>query len=92
MSRKRNRIHARISMPNDNVTMTAGNRILTKSVFKDTGLDEFLDGLKWSQGNSVASEILALVTNSVKMTGLSVNRLDRILAILITTEIQFHFA
>jgi len=60
--------------------MTAGNRILTESVFKDTGLDEFLEGLKRSQGNSVAAETLALVANSVEMTGLSINRLDRILA------------
>ena len=80
MSRKRTRIHARISMPNENVTMTAGNRILAESVFKDTGLNDFLDGLKRSQGNSVAAETIALVANSVEMTGLSVNRLDRVLA------------
>ncbi len=80
MSRKRTRIHARISMPNENVTMTAGNRILAESVFKDTGLDEFLEGLKRSQGNSVAAETIALIANSVEMTGLSINRLDRILA------------
>lgn len=80
MSRKRTRIHARITMPNENVTMTAGNRILAESIFKDTGLDEFLEGLKRSQGNSVAAETIALVANSVEMTGLSVKRLDRILA------------
>ncbi len=80
MSRRRSRIHARVPQPNENVTMTAGNRILTESVFKDTGLDEFLEGLKRSQGNSVASETIALVANSVEMTGLSINRLDRILA------------
>ena len=79
MSRRRNRIHARVPPANENVTMTAGNRVLTESVFRDTGLYEFLEGLKRSQGNSVAAETVALVANSVEMTGLSVNRLDRIL-------------
>ena len=69
MSRKRNRIRAQIPMPNQNVTMTAGNRILVESLFKDTGLDFFLEGLKRSQGNSVAAETVALVANSVEMTG-----------------------
>ena len=45
----------------------------------DTGLDGFLDGLKRSQGNSAAAETAALVANSVEMTGISVNRIDRIL-------------
>lgn len=47
-----------------------------ESVFKETSLDEFIEGLKLSQGNSVAVEIIALVANSVDMTGLSVNRLN----------------
>jgi len=59
--------------------MAAGNKVLTDAVFRETGLDVFLDGLKRSQGNSVAMETIALVANSVEMTGLSVNRLDRLL-------------
>ena len=35
--------------------------------------------MKRSQGNSVAAKTVALVANSVEMTGLSVNRLDRLL-------------
>lgn len=80
MSRKRSRIHAKIPMPNENVTMTVGNKILIESVFKDIGLDVFLEEMKRSQGNSVAAETIALVANSVEMTGLSINRLDRVLA------------
>ena len=79
MSRRRSRLHAKIPVPNDNVTMAAGNKVLADSVFGETGLDLFLDGLKRSQGNSVAAETIALVANSVEMTGLSVNRLDRLL-------------
>lgn len=79
MSRKRSRLHAKIPNPNENVTMTAGNKVLAETVFRETGLDTFLDGLKRSQGNSVAAETIALVANSVEMTGLSVNRLDRLL-------------
>ena len=75
----RNKIHARIPEPNDNVTMTMGNKTVVDAVFADTGLDVFLDGLKRSQGNSVAAETAALVANSVEMTGISVNRIDRIL-------------
>jgi len=78
--RKRRRLYAKIPKPNGNVTMTAGNKVLADSVFKETGLDVFLDGLKRSQGNSVAAETIALVANSVEMTGLSVNRLDRVLS------------
>ena len=59
--------------------MTMGNKTVVDAVFADTGLDVFLDGLKRSQGNSVAAETAALVTNSVEMTGISVNRIDRIL-------------
>jgi len=79
MSRRRNRLHAKIPVPNDNVTIAAGNKVLADSVFRETGLDLFLDGLKRSQGNSVSAETIALVANSVEMTGLSVNRLDRLL-------------
>ena len=80
MSRKRRRLYAKIPKPNDNVTMSAGNKILTESVFRETELDAFLNGLKRSQGNSVAAETIALVSTSVEMAGLSVNRLDRILS------------
>ncbi len=73
------RIHARIPKPNNNITMTVGNKVLVESVFSDTGLVDFLDDLKRKQGNSVAVETIALVANSVEMTGLSVRRLDRIL-------------
>ena len=79
LTRFRNKIHARIPEPNDNVTMTLGNKAVVDAVFSDTGLDSFLDGLKRSQGNSVAAETAALVANSVEMTGLSVRRIDRIL-------------
>lgn len=79
MTRYRNKIHAGIPEPNDNVTMTMGNKTVVDAVFADTGLDVFLDGLKRAQGNSVAAETAALVANSVEMTGISVSRIDRIL-------------
>ena len=79
MSRKRSRLHVKIPALNENVTMIAGNKVLAESVFREMGLDVFLNGLKRSQGNSVAAETIALVANSVEMTGLSVNRLDRLL-------------
>ena len=79
MSRKRSRPHAKIPLPNDNVTMTAGNKVTTEAVFREAGSDSFLDGSERSQGNSVAAEIVALVANSVETTGLSVNRSDRLL-------------
>ena len=75
----RNKIHAKIPEPNDNVTMTMGNKTVVDAVFSDTGLDVFLDSLKRAQGNSVAAETAALVANSVEMTGISVSRIDRIL-------------
>lgn len=78
LSRRMSRIHAKIPEPNDNITMTVGTKILVESVFSDTGLDGFLDGLKRRQGNSVSAETVALVANSVEMTGLSVRRLDRL--------------
>ena len=79
LTRYRTKIHARIPEPNDNVTMTIGNKTIVDAVFSDTGLDAFLDGLKRVQGNSVAAETAALVANSVEMTGISVDRIDRIL-------------
>jgi len=59
--------------------MRMGNKALADAVFASTGLDVFLDGLKRDQGDSVAKEVIALVANSMEMTGLSVNRLDRVL-------------
>jgi transposase len=79
MARRRTKIRAKIPKPNKNVTMSAGNKILTETVFRDMGLDGFLNGLKRNQGNSVADETIALVACSEEMTGLSVNRLDRML-------------
>lgn len=73
-------MYADIPKPNGNVTVPVGNKILTESVFRETGLDVFLDDRKRNQGNSVAAETVALVSTSVEMTGLSVNRLDRILS------------
>ena len=75
----RNKIHTRIPEPNDNVTMTMGNKTVVDAVFADRGLDVFLDGLKRNQGNSVAAETAALVANSVERTEISVSRIDRIL-------------
>ena len=66
-----------IPKPNDNITMTMGTKVIVDAVFSDTGLDRFLDGLKRDQGESVANEVKALVANSVEMTGISVERLDR---------------
>lgn len=59
--------------------MGIGNKTLVDAVFHDTGLDAFLDGLKRNQGNPVSKETVALVSNSVEMTGLSISRLDRML-------------
>lgn len=79
MSRRKSRIGAGIPAPNDDVTMPIGSKILTEAVFRDTGLDTFLDALKRDQGASVAAETVALVANSMDMTGISVNRIDAIL-------------
>ena len=79
MSRRKSRIGAGIPAPNDDVTMPIGSKILTEAVFGDTGLDVFLDALKRDQGASVAAETVALVANSMDMTGISVNRIDSIL-------------
>jgi transposase len=73
------RINAKVPRPNDNVTMTMGNKTLVDSVFSDTGLNEFLDGLKRTQGDDVSDEVKALVSMSAEMTGISINRLDRML-------------
>lgn len=66
-------------MPNENVTIGIGNKTLVGSIFTEMGLDVFLDSLKRAQGNSVAAETAALVSCSVEMTGISVNRLDGML-------------
>ena len=80
LSRRRSRIHAKVPFPNDNRTFSCGTKILVESVFSDTGLNDFLDGLKRDQGERVSNEVVALVANSVEMTGISVNRLDRMLS------------
>jgi transposase len=77
--KKERRIKAEIPRPNGNVTMPMGNKVLVEAILKDTGLDAFLDGLKRDQGDSVSDEVTALVANSMEMTGISVNRLDRML-------------
>jgi transposase len=59
--------------------MKMGNKTIVDAVFGDTGLNEFLDGLKRAQGDSVSKETIALVSNSMEMTGISISRLDRIL-------------
>ncbi len=79
MPKYRSKLWTKIPSPNENVTMTIGNKTVVDAVFEDTGLGKFLNGLKRNQGNSVASETSALVANSVEMTGISVNRIDRIL-------------
>jgi len=77
--RKRSRIGAKIPEPNENVTMTMGHKAIVDAVLTDTGLDVFLDGLKRTQGDSVGREVAMLVSNSAEMTGISVNRMDRML-------------
>ena len=39
---RRRRLYVKIPKPNDNVTMTAGNKVLADSVFNDTESDSFL--------------------------------------------------
>ena len=77
--RKKRTIGADIPEPNENVTMTMGNKTLVDAVFADTGLDGFLDSLKRDQGDRVSLEVTALVSNSNEMTGMSVSRMDRML-------------
>lgn len=79
MSRTKRSIGAKVPEPNGNVTMSVGNKTLVDAVFEDTGLDAYLDGLKRNQGSPVSKETVALVANSVEMTGLSLSRLDRML-------------
>jgi len=59
--------------------MSMGSKVLVDAVFADVGLNDFLDGLKRDQGEKVSAEVKALVATSVDMTGVSVNRLDRML-------------
>ena len=68
LSRRRSRIHAKVPFPNDNRTFSCGTKILVESVFSDTGLDGFLDGLKRRQGNSVSAETVALVASRSSFT------------------------
>ena len=79
MVQKRRNINIRVPEPNDNFSMTMGNKVIVDAVFSDTGLDSFLDDLKRNQGEKVSNEIKALVSNSIEMTGISVNRLDRMM-------------
>jgi len=76
---KRRNINIRIPEPNDSISMTMGNKVIVDAVFSDIGLDAFLDDLKRNQGEKVSNEIKALVSNSIEMTGISVNRLDRMM-------------
>ena len=79
LSRRKSRIGAGIPAPNDDVTMPIGAKKLTEAVFRDTGLDVLLDSLKRDQGTSVSKKTVALVANSLEMTGISVSRIDSIL-------------
>ena len=79
MAKRRRRINISVPEPNDNFSMTMGNKIIVDAVFSDMGLDDYLDGLKRNQGEKVSNEIKALVANSIEMTGISVNRLDRMM-------------
>ncbi len=79
MVQKRRNINIRIPEPNDSISMTMGNKVIVDAVFSDIGLDAFLDDLKRNQGEKVSNEIKALVSNSIEMTGISVNRLDRMM-------------
>lgn len=45
LSRRRSRIYAKVSSPNDDRTFPIGTKTLVDAVFSDTGLDTFLDGL-----------------------------------------------
>ena len=79
MAQRRRNINIRVPEPNDNFSMTMGNKVIVDAVFSEMGLDSFLDDLKRNQGEKVSNEIKALVSNSIEMTGISVNRLDRMM-------------
>ena len=79
LTRYRNKIHARIPEPDDNVTMTMGSKTVVDAVSADTGLDMSLDGLNRVRDSSVAAETAASAAGSAEMTGVSVNRIGRIL-------------
>ena len=86
MAHRRTKINAKIATPNGNRTIPVGNKTLVDAVFEDLGLNVFLDGLKRNQGESVAAETRALVSNSAEMTGISIERLDRFLSDSIVRE------
>lgn len=69
LSRRKSRIGAGIPAPNVDVTMPIGAKMLTEAVFRDTGLDDLLDTLKRDQRTPVSKETVALVANSLVMTG-----------------------
>lgn len=47
------------------------HKALVDAVFEDTGLDVFLDSLKQDRGDSASLEVMALVSNSMEMMGVS---------------------
>lgn len=57
MPRWRNKISISVPQPNKNRTMSMGNKVVVDSVFRDTGLNGFLNGLKRSQGEDVSDEV-----------------------------------
>ena len=69
MAQRRRNINIRIPKPDDNFSMTMGNKVIVDAVFSDMGLDSFLDDLKRNQGEKVSNEIKALVSNSIEIQG-----------------------
>ena len=63
LAQRRRNINIRVPEPNDNFSMTMGNKVIVDAVFSDIGLDSFLDDLKRNQGEKVSNEIKALVSN-----------------------------
>jgi hypothetical protein len=57
-------------VPNDNVTMSVGHKVLVDAALSDLGLDAFLDGLKRGQGEKVSREVSARAACSTEMTGI----------------------
>ncbi len=57
LAKRRRRINIRVPEPNDNFSMTMGNKVIVNAVFSDIGLDDYLDGLKRNQGEKVSNEI-----------------------------------